>query len=126
VRQKRDPLPPLVATTVDDGRRLMTYKVFAALAVCDGSLDCEQTSGVSVGFGHIPISPLPAHTSTVGGGDLPRVELRGDCIEARVAGRLNVPNDWQDIGRKLRRPRLAGHAHVPDGARGVGRRRCVS
>jgi hypothetical protein len=32
VRQKRDPLPPLVATTVDDGRRLMTYMAFAALA----------------------------------------------------------------------------------------------
>jgi hypothetical protein len=39
----------------------------------------------------------------------------------RVAGRLDVPNDRQDVGRKLDCLRLTGHAHALDGAGGVGR-----
>jgi hypothetical protein len=44
---------------------------------------------------HMPPSP------TVGSGDLAGVELPGDGVQASMTGRLDVPNDRQDIGRNL-------------------------
>jgi hypothetical protein len=38
-----------------------------------------------------------APPSTVGGGELPSIELPGDCIETRISGRLYVPNDRPQI-----------------------------
>jgi hypothetical protein len=61
-------------------------------------------------------SAAPAHASLC---DLPSVELPGDGVEACMADRLDVPNDRQDVGRKLCRLCLAGHAHALDGAGGV-------
>jgi hypothetical protein len=55
-------------------------------------------------------------------GDLPGIELRGDSVEACKAGRLDVSNDRQDVGRKLRRLCLAGHAHALNGSGGSGPR----
>jgi hypothetical protein len=66
--------------------------------------------------------PPPA---TVSCGDHPRVELSSDAVETCVTGRLDVPNDRQDVGSKLGRLRLAGHAHPLHGAgwvRGVPNR----
>ena len=40
--------------------------------------------------------------------------------------RLNVPNDRQDVGRKLRRLGPAGHTHALDGTGGVGRAQSLS
>jgi hypothetical protein len=37
-----------------------------------------------------------------------------------MTGRLDVPNDRQDVGRKLRRLCPAGHAHALDGPSGAG------
>jgi hypothetical protein len=51
---------------------------------------------------HLHMPPSPA----VSGGDLSCVKLASDPIETCVAGRLDVPNDRQDVGRKLRRLRL--------------------
>jgi hypothetical protein len=65
---------------------------------------------------HLHMSPLP----TVRGSDLSSVELPGDGVEACKAGRLDVSNDRQDVGRKLRRLRLAGHAHALDGPGRIG------
>jgi hypothetical protein len=39
--------------------------------------------------------------ATVCGTDLPRVELSGNGVEACMAGRLDVPNDRQDVGREF-------------------------
>jgi hypothetical protein len=36
------------------------------------------------------------------------------AIETGTSGGLDVPNDRQDVGRKLRRLRLAGHSHALD------------
>jgi hypothetical protein len=57
---------------------------------------------------HLHMPPL----ATVSGGDLPSVELPGDVVVAGIAGRPDIANDRQDVGRKLCRLRLAGHAHV--------------
>jgi hypothetical protein len=47
--------------------------------------------------------------ATVSGGDLsPRVELPGDCIEACMTSRLDIPNDRQDVGSELRCLHLCG------------------
>jgi hypothetical protein len=35
--------------------------------------------------------------TTVSGCDLPRVELPGDGVEALMADRLDIPNDWQVV-----------------------------
>ena len=43
-----------------------------------------------------------------------------------MADRLDVPNDRQDVGRKLCRLCLAGHAHALDGAGGAGRAQLLS
>jgi hypothetical protein len=40
------------------------------------------------------------------------------AIETGTSGGLNVPNDRQDVGRKLRRLRPAGRAHALHGASG--------
>jgi hypothetical protein len=64
--------------------------------------------------------------ATVRGGDLPSVDLPGDGVEARKATRLDISNDRQDVGRKLRRLCLAGHAHALDGAGGTGRTQFLS
>ena len=37
-----------------------------------------------------------------------------------MSGRLDVPNDRKDVGRKSGRLRLTGHAHALDGPGGVG------
>jgi hypothetical protein len=55
--------------------------------------------------------PLP----TISGGDLPSVKLPGDCIEACMACRLDVPNNRQDVSREAGRLRLSGHTHVLHG-----------
>jgi hypothetical protein len=68
-------------------------------------------------------SAAPAHASLC---DLPSVELPGDGVEACMADRLDVPNDRQDVGRKLRRLCLAGHAHALDGAGAIRRARPFS
>jgi hypothetical protein len=54
------------------------------------------------------MSPL----ATIGGGDPPSVELAGDGVEACMTGGPVLPNDRYDVGRKLRRLRLAGRAHA--------------
>jgi hypothetical protein len=61
------------------------------------------------------MSPLP----TVSGSDLSSVELPCDGVEACKAGRLDVSNDPQDVGRKLCRLRPTGYVHALDGAGGV-------
>jgi hypothetical protein len=66
------------------------------------------------------MSPLP----TVSGSS--SVDLPGDGVEARKAARLDVSNDRQHVGRKLRRLCLAGHAHPLDGAGGIGRTKFLS
>jgi hypothetical protein len=58
------------------------------------------------------MSPLP----TVAGSDFSSVDLPGDGIKACKAARLDVSNDRQHVGRKLRRLCLGGHAHALDGA----------
>ena len=50
--------------------------------------------------------------ATVSGGDPPSVELAGDGVEACMTGGPVLPNDRYDVGRKLRRLRLAGRAHA--------------
>ena len=57
--------------------------------------------------------PLP----TISGSNFPSVELSGNGVEACKAGRLNVSNDRQYVGRKLRRLCLAGDMHALDGPR---------
>jgi hypothetical protein len=61
-------------------------------------------------------SAAPAHASLC---DLPSVELPGDGVEARMAGGLNVSNDRQNVGGKLRGLRLTSHAHALDDTGGV-------
>jgi hypothetical protein len=39
-----------------------------------------------------------------------------------MASRVDIPNDRQDVGRKLSRLRLAGHTYALDGAGGVAGR----
>ena len=46
------------------------------------------------------------------------------AIETGTSGGLDVPNDRQDVGRKLRRLRPAGRAHALHGASGV--RACLT
>jgi hypothetical protein len=55
---------------------------------------------------HLNVRPPAAS----GCSDLPGVELASDGIEARMARRLQLSNQRQDIGRELTRPRLEGVA----------------
>jgi hypothetical protein len=54
-------------------------------------------------------------------GDLPRVELPGDGVEARVTRGLNLSNDQQNVGSELRCLRFACQAHALDRAGGIRR-----
>jgi hypothetical protein len=57
---------------------------------------------------HLNMRPPTA----AGRSDLAGVELAGDGVEARMAARLHLSNERQDIGRELTRPRLEGVAHA--------------
>jgi hypothetical protein len=61
--------------------------------------------------------PPPA---TICGSNISSVELSGNGVEACMAGRLEVSNDWQQ-GRKLRRNHPTGRAHALHGAGGIKR-----
>jgi hypothetical protein len=61
---------------------------------------------------HLHMPPSPA----VSGGDLSCFKLASDPIETCVAGRLDVPNDRQDVGRKIAPLARYGHMEVLYGA----------
>jgi hypothetical protein len=73
----------------------------------------HQTPALNLSQLHMP---PPA---TVSGGDLAGVQLPGDGVEARMTGRLDLPDNRQNVGRELRRLRLAGHPHALNGSGGV-------
>jgi hypothetical protein len=79
-----------------------------------------RSEGMASRTGRRPTQNLPhlhmPPAATVSCSDLPRVELSSDAVETCVTGRLDVPNDRQDVGRKLGRLRLTGHAHPLHGA----------
>ena len=58
--------------------------------------------------------------AAVSGGDLPRIQLSGNGVEACVTSRLDVANDRQDVGRKLCRLRPTGYAHALEAPAGSG------
>jgi hypothetical protein len=68
------------------------------------------------GLPHPYVPPL----ATIGARDLPGVELPRYGVQATITGRLNLADDWQDIGRKLRRLGSTGHAHATYCAGRVG------
>jgi hypothetical protein len=77
----------------------------------------DAALGPQASIQYVPhLSPLP----TVSGSDLSSVELPGDGVEACKAGRLDVSNDRQDFGRKLRRLRFTGCTHSLHGPIGSG------